>query len=533
MSLVIVDVHSDSEARKSEMSDSLRTRLTSKRTRRSKGQLADRLGAAEARRQQRIEAVKQRAIDSRPTVNPDFCNSFASDSAASYGLTSDHGGLTPPSPPFNALSTSWAQSPPTLQSEMMFSSSASPEFWRMTHSLCISVWDDVLRKASFQTEIVDLHPRLAAALVADTPGALPATLKEEFTALEMKLGKAIAAVGGEAFIKLSSRSGKDDFLLRCGGANGQDRCALLHRILRSNGLGATPAASPRADPEVAPCGESFDSLDLGAFMEECEAEMGGVTANGLSEVAQANIEAVSVLQTASCLMMQTDGRDALRHLAGSARVATDLKKSLQASNDIGRGMLVMVREFSRNIAPDTEWRVFVHNRRVTAISQYHHHCYFENHPRNCEEQITTFVGTLLGSLPLASCVVDVALTEAGCTLIELNPFHHSTDGCLFDWCGSDVNVLLGEGGGVTFRRRHAPLPAKQVRKNISRAYRHALDSFWFEEESGSNLLSPPRHRDVPMWRPSDTEGDGDGDGAADESDDRTFTEGEDDDLVGL
>eukprot|EP01061_Rhynchopus_euleeides_P009999 TRINITY_DN19323_c0_g1_i1.p1 TRINITY_DN19323_c0_g1~~TRINITY_DN19323_c0_g1_i1.p1 ORF type:complete len:291 (+),score=95.06 TRINITY_DN19323_c0_g1_i1:62-874(+) len=224
----------------------------------------------------------------------------------------------------------------------------------------------------------------------------------------------------------------------------------------------------------------------------------------ISGVARANTEAVCVLEAASNAMVQTSGLSVLKQFAGSSRVSRDLKKALLPSSDPDVGMQLMVRRFDRRVTPESEWRCFVHRGKLTAVSQYHHHCYFENHPRDALARIEAFVVSLIPHFPLSSCVADVALTADGCVLIELNPFHHTTEACLFDWCSSDVQVLVhGESvpeglpgpptaSRVAFRRRTCPLPAKDIRKHISRDYALALDMFWHEATTGVVVPSPSK-----------------------------------------
>eukprot|EP00035_Acanthoeca_spectabilis_P035430 m.34609 g.34609 ORF g.34609 m.34609 type:complete len:198 (+) comp7344_c0_seq1:789-1382(+) len=110
---------------------------------------------------------------------------------------------------------------------------------------------------------------------------------------------------------------------------------------------------------------------------------------------------------------------------------------------------------------DMEFRGFVADGVLTAISQYNHLAHF---PR-----LAGLRDTLLDAITLffhchvkdqlsaeySRCVVDFAVVLKGDSVervwvIEVNPFLETTDGCLFDWT-RDREVLEGsarpEGGG--------------------------------------------------------------------------------------
>jgi hypothetical protein len=95
-----------------------------------------------------------------------------------------------------------------------------------------------------------------------------------------------------------------------------------------------------------------------------------------------------------------------------------------------------------------EFRGFVKNGRLCALSQYNHLCFFpELLPRRAEleSQIRMFFEEKIRSRLAVSFddyVIDFAVTESDVWVIELNPFMETTDGCLFSW-QSERHILEG------------------------------------------------------------------------------------------
>ena len=92
--------------------------------------------------------------------------------------------------------------------------------------------------------------------------------------------------------------------------------------------------------------------------------------------------------------------------------------------------------------PDYEFRCYVHNRTVTAISQYHCYCRFEalqdlEHVEKIRSAICTFHEETKNSFSVPSYVIDIAVDpeDYSCQVIELNPFGKtmSSGSGLFHW----------------------------------------------------------------------------------------------------
>jgi hypothetical protein len=84
-----------------------------------------------------------------------------------------------------------------------------------------------------------------------------------------------------------------------------------------------------------------------------------------------------------------------------------------------------------------EYRVFVCRRKITAAAQYFHMCFWpqlvEEREKN-EKLIRQYVQKMLDEhVKYDNCVIDVALHDGRCYVIEINPFHFSTGAPLYGW----------------------------------------------------------------------------------------------------
>lgn len=143
------------------------------------------------------------------------------------------------------------------------------------------------------------------------------------------------------------------------------------------------------------------------------------------------------------------GSEVLRLLSdGSQRIAYDLHAALQ------QGILpwVFLREW-RDIPWAAELRCFQEAGQLVGISQYHFRNPMSPHDRvrayGSRPAIERMSGTLSAEMGAVSLVFDVCVDDAAAgpdgsgdkaavrastvTLIELNPWGHPTQACLFDW----------------------------------------------------------------------------------------------------
>ena len=111
----------------------------------------------------------------------------------------------------------------------------------------------------------------------------------------------------------------------------------------------------------------------------------------------------------------------------------------------------------RDILPWSEFRLFIRDRKVIGVSQYHHQEAYPEIQDNLDAikaSLLPFSRQLIEALHMDTVVADVFVErqEDGrfkTTLIELNPFIQRTDPCLFTWKnGGDFD------GGFRYRKSH-------------------------------------------------------------------------------
>ena len=134
-----------------------------------------------------------------------------------------------------------------------------------------------------------------------------------------------------------------------------------------------------------------------------------------------------------------EGDKAIALLRQSERVLDDLEMALHANYRAH----VVVREW-RDIPPGHEYRAFVKGKKIVGLSQYD---YFHHYPEEHREAaavrwaVDQFAPRLMDALHLDDCIADLWVRRRGparsrqweVKLIEINPWGHWTDPCLFDW----------------------------------------------------------------------------------------------------
>ena len=175
----------------------------------------------------------------------------------------------------------------------------------------------------------------------------------------------------------------------------------------------------------------------------------------------------------------------------SERIEQDMRLALNV-HDKGQHQWtenLVVREW-HDIDMSQEWRCFVKNRKLTAISQYNYLPHFPElleHRDYLHARISSFVNdVVMPMLPAGpefdDAVVDVAITGDAFTnptmwVIELNPFLSSTDGALFSW-SHDLALLTGADGAgrpaVLRLQEHRSSDGLRVQMNVE--WRDKLDS---------------------------------------------------------
>jgi hypothetical protein len=178
----------------------------------------------------------------------------------------------------------------------------------------------------------------------------------------------------------------------------------------------------------------------------------------------ANGALVEILRLQMCSLACRSADDVMALLLSSERVYRDNIEALncaEEAGDVWRTSIVLRPWIS--LRECDEWRVFVCNRRVTAISQYCHLAMFAELQsvdlallaERIREWVEHSVMPALSPRDYDSAVVDVALLGETIKVIEINPFDSATGPALFCW--KKDAALLHETLHETARIEHVPI----------------------------------------------------------------------------
>lgn len=314
-------------------------------------------------------------------------------------------------------------------------------------------WYEALREHTFASKFMALSEDEADAIVAfyaatylsrrSATTAEVETLRRLERRLEASIADVEVARGAGAFVRLSSRSPKDAAVL--------DRTVFLESLRIHGGDAAAAAARARLDASDGAEAVGDDGVDDAASNAMMLA---------YSEAAWRGLQVFS-------------GRQALQMLLSSERAYTDLLEALAARERVPFAMKVVARAWEPQLRQDLEFRGFVCENRLRAISQYNHyvcHEYLLPHKDVLQAAMVDFWEKNMREQPalaeLANYVVDFAVVPqisdagdaraatlspelgTGCrvVVVELNPFDRETGAGLFDW-RADAELLTGAARG--------------------------------------------------------------------------------------
>ncbi|KAF0971912.1 hypothetical protein FDP41_009608 [Naegleria fowleri] len=173
-------------------------------------------------------------------------------------------------------------------------------------------------------------------------------------------------------------------------------------------------------------------------------------------------------------MKVTSFAEEYHYFKKSARVLEDFMLYLIRSKSHSNldPIQIIIREWVE-IPIQHEFRSFVKNGKLTAISQYFDTCYFPElvlHASEIKEKLIDFFNTHIGSsIPMKDYICDFAISSDGKVyVVELNPFSSTTDACLFSW-SKDSSILNGL-NGVSIEMR--------VKKKEEKHLKHEILSVW-------------------------------------------------------
>ena len=256
-------------------------------------------------------------------------------------------------------------------------------------------WYEILKSVTFPSVFEPLSQAEARAMIKEYRcrycGDVEPGIDERraLLALMDRLDGMFAAVGGSAFVRLSSRSPKDAITLQ-----------------------------PSTFIEAAPPDESANDR-LSRFFRESGATL-----------------------------RVTEGLEGLNLLLSSERIFVDLLKSLEHKEQVGWQVQICAREWAPGLDDTFEFRGFVADGDLVALSQYNHMIYVgrlhQEQPR-LQQMISDFyqhsVQPLLRNGGIRDCIVDFAVIGERCWVIELNPANVRTGPGLFSWENDQVRLL--------------------------------------------------------------------------------------------
>eukprot|EP00005_Dracoamoeba_jomungandri_P004086 CAMPEP_0174251732 /NCGR_PEP_ID=MMETSP0439-20130205/1466_1 /TAXON_ID=0 /ORGANISM="Stereomyxa ramosa, Strain Chinc5" /LENGTH=321 /DNA_ID=CAMNT_0015332129 /DNA_START=15 /DNA_END=976 /DNA_ORIENTATION=- len=281
------------------------------------------------------------------------------------------------------------------------------DFLEKIHSLNLENWYPLLSRFTFNTQFVDLSQIQARALVREHERVASIKAhegekendKQTISNLENEINTKVATFGSDvgAFIRLSTRSPKD--------------ATLNHS--KTN--------------------ELFEQeLDLLGDKREDE-----------------NSRLIALIKSSINSLKVFSGKEALDLIIASERSYEDLVLALDFPESWD--MKVIIREWV-SIDPSMEFRGFVCDKKLTALSQYFYLAFFEHLP-DLKDKVLKLIQELFDKVvnlvELDTYVIDFAVfpEKDEVFVIEINPFKDfegcGTDPGMFSW-ENDRAVLDGE-----------------------------------------------------------------------------------------
>jgi len=299
----------------------------------------------------------------------------------------------------------------------------------------ITSWYPHMKHLTAPTSFVEASKAEIQALVFASDSATAAQANQgDLRTLEAKLDRAIEEQGGVAFIKIETRSPKD--------------------VLQSSSM-----------------------MDRLRGLVRPTMKTGHVP---LSErVTVANADTIAFVKGIRQLFKIKTGAEALAMLKMSDRVKNDLNKAL----GVGDGSALICVRMWRDVDAAHEFRAFVHEKKLTACSQYcYYQCFPELQAKHAELATRIqqyFDDQVLPALPYSDAVLDFHVGADSIEIIELSPFQVSTGACMFSWKDAQEKSVLENG---PFQLRILEQPKSNPYECLPNKWRT-----WFEQERGFNL----------------------------------------------
>jgi len=151
-------------------------------------------------------------------------------------------------------------------------------------------------------------------------------------------------------------------------------------------------------------------------------------------------------------------KEALDMFVESERIKFDLELDLRFPDEFSNHVIVRLWE---DIPLENEFRAFVFDHKLTAISQYFTQIYFPQlveHKTEMLQQIKQFWLSCKDAFEYEKFVIDFAIKRDGnAVVLELNPYNISTGSSLFSWHSEEDSDIMEGLKPFEFRILESPI----------------------------------------------------------------------------
>jgi len=172
----------------------------------------------------------------------------------------------------------------------------------------------------------------------------------------------------------------------------------------------------------------------------------------------------------------TSGKEAIEIISKSRRMLVDLSRGVELSRMLQNFPIKIAVRKWHYIDPQWEFRGFVYNNKLTALTQYFSYCYFPEvagAKQETEKKILDFFDTIKGKIQHSCFVIDFGISNNQVIVIELNPFNKGTGTSHFKW--AEDQQIMRE-GPFEFRVTMSPNPTAQT-QGIPTFWRDLLEVY--------------------------------------------------------
>ena len=312
-----------------------------------------------------------------------------------------------------------------------------------------------LKEHTFETEFVELSETEIDAMVRGSQflgieKPLSSDQQLALDELEKRLDTAIGKFGDAgAFVKLSTRSPKDaifyrndvDFVteirlaivneLEIEGQMAEASFQRTHSFRKSGKTELKGDEKPKSE-------EDNNAIPKSLLRQKSENEAFDVNPVHKEPLKNAALRAFTRIM--STRNRVRNGKEAMYLLRHSLRIKEDLQQLNTWNKIAGLKVSISVRKWEAVVArhPGMEFRGFVYDNKLNAVSQYDDVLYYPNVVRYKEVICTRIKAFFEQHVKEAlqehkNYVVDFFVGPEKVFLIEINPFHNGAGACLFTW----------------------------------------------------------------------------------------------------